>query len=401
MGVTLKNKIQRLKLGEILKQYKQPAEIKPFSNYKQVTIRVYHKGIVLRQEKCGQDIQTKQWLIKQNQFLISSIDARNGAMGIVPPGLDGGIITGNFFCYEINEEKINIKYFDLLTSTQSFVDKCAKISEGTTNRKRMRPEKFLEIEIDIPSFEDQKRVVERCNSLIEISNKGISLRISSRKELENLLDSEINRLFTKNYQQIEFGSVITNIKNGLYKSPLFYGSGVPCIRMFNIQNGRIDFKNVVLVNITDSELQNYQCIPDDIIINRINSKELVGKVAIIPKSVQTCIFEAMNIRIRVNSEIVLPQFVVYIINSSYIRNYFLKVLNQQCGQATLNQDHISKIKIPIPSLSDQFHIVAHLDCLQGKVDEVKRLQAETEREMEALVPAVLAKAFGGGRNADS
>jgi type I restriction enzyme S subunit len=54
---------------------------------------------------------------------------------------------------------------------------------------------------------------------------------------------------------------------------------------------------------------------------------------------------------------------------------------------------LKNLKIPKPSLPEQRRIVAHLDRLQAKVDEVKRLQAETEREMEVLVPAVLAKAF--------
>ena len=61
--------------------------------------------LILRDIETGSNIGTKnQFIVRNGQFLISKIDARNGAYGIIPEDLDGGIITGNFWTYKINED---------------------------------------------------------------------------------------------------------------------------------------------------------------------------------------------------------------------------------------------------------------------------------------------------------
>ena len=134
-----------MKLREILKLDRASVTINPFDTYKQICVRLHHKGVIIRGEKMGQEIRSKQYLAKENHFIISRIDARNGAMGLVPHELDGAIVTNDFLLYKIDETKVLSKYFDYLTSTKNFVSKCAQSSMGTTNRVRLKPERFLEI----------------------------------------------------------------------------------------------------------------------------------------------------------------------------------------------------------------------------------------------------------------
>jgi type I restriction enzyme S subunit len=220
------------------------------------------------------------------------------------------------------------------------------------------------------------------------------IRAETVLHTQSLINSTIERIiFSNSYPNTPFETVIADAKNGIYKSPAFLGTGLPCIRMFNIQNGTITFSDIVLIDVTETEEQLYQCLAGDIIFNRVNSRELVGKTGILPNNSPKCVFESKNIRIRVKEDLILPKFVVYVINSTQSRKYFMNVLKQQCGQASLNRGHLNRLSIPLPTIPEQRRIVAQLDNMQAKVDEVKRLQAETEREMVALVPAVLAKAF--------
>jgi type I restriction enzyme S subunit len=89
-----------------------------------------------------------------------------------------------------------------------------------------------------------------------------------------------------------------------------------------------------------------------------------------------------------------PKFLFYQLSSPPFHED--QVLCSMTGTTSrhVNIKNLRDMKIILPPLPEQRRIVAHLDSLQAKVDEVKRLQAETEREMVALVPAVLAKAFG-------
>jgi type I restriction enzyme S subunit len=385
-----------VKLEEVLSLSRESVEIDPLKTYKQITVRLHHKGVVLREEKIGQRIKSKQYLAKEGQFIISRIDARNGAMGLVTQELDGAIVTNDFLLYEVDEKNLFTKYFDFLTSTKSFVWECIKASKGTTNRVRLKPEKFLEIKISLPPLVEQKRIVVRIESVLAKIEAVKRLRTEAIKEMAILLGKSIEKYcFEKAYPIVDFGDLIEDAKNGIYKPTIFLGRGVPCIRMFNIHKGKINLSDCVLLDVTKEELNKYECNPGDIIFNRVNSRELVGKAGLVPIGSPKCVFESKNIRLRVDLKRAIPKYANYIINSYNSKDYFSGVLKQQCGQATLNRTHLDKMPFPLPLIETQQSIVAYLDSLQAKVDELKRLQAETEKEIEELVPSILDKAFKG------
>jgi len=90
-----------------------------------------------------------------------------------------------------------------------------------------------------------------------------------------------------------------------------------------------------------------------------------------------------------------PKLVAFYINSPLGRKYITSEIKQQCGQANVNSKKLRNMPINLPPLPEQRRIVAYLDELQAKVDALRRLQAETGAELDALMPAVLDKAFKG------
>ncbi len=106
---------QEYKLGSFLKRQYDSVQVDNFEKYKRITIRSKGQGIELRDEVSGIEIGTKnQFKVKHNQFLLSKIDALNGAFGIVPETCDGGIITGNFWTYDLDETILLKEYLYLL-----------------------------------------------------------------------------------------------------------------------------------------------------------------------------------------------------------------------------------------------------------------------------------------------
>ena len=102
----------------------------------------------------------KQFYIKEGQFLISKIDARNGAFGIATKEIDGAIITADFFAYDIDETIINPYFLSLITTTDEFLNFAKNSSTGTTNRQRLNEELFLNVEIPLPSIDEQNDLVQ-------------------------------------------------------------------------------------------------------------------------------------------------------------------------------------------------------------------------------------------------
>ena len=97
------------KIGSFLLRSKIPIDIEDTKEYNRVTIRINHNGVSLRDREIGKKIGTKkQFILIAGQFILSKIDARYGAFGIASNEVDGAIITGNFWAYNVDKKKVNI-----------------------------------------------------------------------------------------------------------------------------------------------------------------------------------------------------------------------------------------------------------------------------------------------------
>ena len=113
----------------------------------------------------GVSIGTKnQFRVCAGDFILSKIDARQGAFGIVPPEADDGIITGNFWTYRVDNKIVDTDWFLQFTNTNDFLELCKRSSTGNTHRKYLDEEIFLNHELEIPSLEDQRKAVVSCTS---------------------------------------------------------------------------------------------------------------------------------------------------------------------------------------------------------------------------------------------
>ena len=167
-----------MKLGKVLTQIEDLVSIDDCTVYSQVTVRMHNRGLVLRQECIGKDIKTKrQYRVRSGQFVYSRIDARNGAMGLVPPELDGAIVSNDFPVFAINCQMIDPHFFNYYISTEIFTSMCLAKSKGTSNRRRLKEEDFLLIEIPIPTLDDQQRIV--------VSIEALATRIAELERLQH------------------------------------------------------------------------------------------------------------------------------------------------------------------------------------------------------------------------
>lgn len=138
------NMWRQVRIGDVLTKTDDWTEIDSGQNYKQVTVRLWGKGVGLRQEIEGSKIAAKrQRLVRPEQFILSRIDARNGAFGLVPDELDGAVVSNDFPSFEIDQEQLMPEYLNWMSKTRDFVGLCQAASEGTTNRVRLQEDRFL------------------------------------------------------------------------------------------------------------------------------------------------------------------------------------------------------------------------------------------------------------------
>ena len=172
-----------VKLGEVLHQVNNGILLQDDELYTRITIRLFNKGIVVRDQLYGSEIGTKkQFRVQGGQFVVSRIDGKSGAFGFVPTELDGAIVTHDFPVFETDRNRVIPDYLELVLSNPSILDNVKATSSGSTGRKRLSVSKFLNTRIPLPSLEEQQNYL----------NKIVTLR-KRQRELEEAMEKEVSK----------------------------------------------------------------------------------------------------------------------------------------------------------------------------------------------------------------
>lgn len=196
--VLFNHKFQLNKLSSFLTKGGTITTIDDNGKYKRITVKTKNGGVCLRDIVTGKNIGTKkQWLVSEGLFIISKIDARNGAMGIIPKELNGTIVTNDFPVFNIDKGSIVPQYLLLVTTTERFVEFVQKCSSGTTNRQRVDVNDFLDVKIPIPSLSEQQALVEAYNAKIKTAEEKERRAEQLNNEIEDYLLSELGASVSK------------------------------------------------------------------------------------------------------------------------------------------------------------------------------------------------------------
>jgi len=163
-------------------------------------------------------------------------------------------------------------------------------------------------------------------------------------------------------------------------------SGVPVLRMGNIQDGRIDFANLKYLPQDHAEFPTLYLEDGDLLFNRTNSPELVGKTAVFRSETTPCSYASYLIAVRF-SKCFTPELASTYINSAYGRNWVKSVVVQQVGQANVNGTKLAALAVPLPPTEEQAEIFSTLTA-----------QLTTEFEQEANITRSLKQAAAQRQN---
>ena len=138
---------------------------------------------------------------------------------------------------------------------------------------------------------------------------------------------------------------------------------VPVLRMGNIQEGQLDWSNLVYTS-DPGEAAKYALAPGDLLFNRTNSPDLVGKTAVF-RADREAIFAGYLIRVRFDKN-VLPEYVAYHLNSARGRTFCASVKVDGLSQSNINARKLSSFSIPLLEGGEQNRIVEALDKQRGE-----------------------------------
>ena len=282
----------------------------------------------------------------------------------------------------------------------SFRQEAKEHFRGAVGQQRV-PREFLEEHLIPvpPTIEVQNRIVARVEALLVDAKEARALLETMRHDTDRVMDAVLEEVFAKLDQA---GSDSRLLKEVLHTKPQYGTSrkaydvlpGTPILRMGNIVNGRISFEDLKYIELDPREEAKLLLRRGDILFNRTNSAELVGKSAVYEGS-QAAVFASFLIRLVVDSTLANPHYVVAYINSGRGRAYIRSQMTRAIGQVNVNATKIAAMPIPIPKLKTQEHIVAHLESVRVEVDEIRRSLNRDTTLLNRVEQSLLEDAFRG------
>ena len=188
--------------------------------------------------------------------------------------------------------------------------------------------------------------------------------------------------------------LLTKIQYGLSRKTNDDTSGVPVLRMGNIVEGKIVQDNLKYLPKEHDEFPELLLKKGDLLFNRTNSRELVGKTAVYTEISNPCSFASYLIRVRFSPRID-SLIVAHYINSVYGKNWILSVVSQQAGQANVNGTKLKLLAVPIPPEREQQAFVEEVERRFSVADEAEKTVMTELKRAEQLRQSILKKAFSG------
>jgi restriction endonuclease S subunit len=190
------------------------------------------------------------------------------------------------------------------------------------------------------------------------------------------------------------GEMAVDVRYGTSAKTNDDSSGVPVLRMGNVQNGRLAFSNLKYLPAEHPEFPELLLNPGDLLFNRTNSAELVGKSAVYQGPPAAYSYASYLLRVRLKAGY-SPEFIAYFLNSTYGKRWVKSVVNQQVGQANVNGTKLKNLAIRMPPIEQQHGIVAEVERRLSVVEVQEANISANLKRANRLRQAILRKAFVG------
>ncbi len=288
-------------------------------------------------------------LMKKGDVLFGRRRAYQKKVGIAP---FDGIFSAHGMVLRPKADVVDPMFFPFFISSDIFLDEAIRVSVGslspTANWKDLRT-----LEFDLPSPGKQRE-------LAGILSEAESLKGHYRKMLttcDDVVKSQFVEMFggpdptESDCLPVTIGELAADIRYGTSKKASDSGE-FKYLRMNNMtDDGRLDLSDLKYIDLSGAELENAKVVRGDLLFNRTNSREKVGKTCVFNKN-EPMVIAGYIVRVRFD-ERVEPGYVSAFLNSSYGKGLLRKMAKGAVGQANISAKEMAKIELPLPPIELQ------------------------------------------------
>ena len=312
--------------------------------------------------------------------------------GAIAHNMKNGIGFGSteFHVLRPDTDKITSEWLYYLTTWKTFRKEAERNMTGSAGQKRV-PKTFLEnYVVNLPDIDTQKsenKILRKVDDLIFLRKQ----QLAKLDELAKARFVEMFGTFPANPFRWSIGKIQDVVSDVRYGSsrPAVEGGKYPYLRMNNITySGELDLRDTKRIDIPDSELDKCTVRRGDVLFNRTNSKELVGKTCVYNRD-ELMVLAGFIIRVRVNERI-RPEVLSAFLNMDFSKRMLIGMCKTAIGQANINAKELQNIDLYIPPIELQDQFVT----LKNKIDQQKQTVQQSLEKLELLKKALMQEYFG-------
>lgn len=389
-------------LGEILTFISRPEIVEPDKIYQILGAHWYAEGLYIKETKPGSEIQAdKVYRIEQGDFVYNRLFAWKGSFAVATTKDDNCYVSNEFPAFTIDHSKVSTQYLRRYFCRASAWEEALGLSSGgtPTSRNRLKEDKLLSMRIPLPPLEEQQRIVAQIEGLAAKIEKAQELHREAEEEAEATYSSEAFTVLTAlSDVKVMLIENIAEVRGGIQKSPSRIPGSNPVryLTVAHVHRNHISLEDPRFFEVSPAELNTLKLEAGDVLVIEGNgSEDQIGRTALFRGEIDPCVHQNHVIRVRPNQEQIDPEYLNFYLNSPLGQQEIQSRSRTTSGLRTLSVGRIKQIKVVVPPLSVQKRVVAYFYDLQSKVDILKRKQAEISAELDAILPAILDKAFKG------
>lgn len=291
-----------------------------------------------------------------------------------------GICSAHAMVLRAKPDVVLAEFLPFFMQSDLFMNRALEISVGslspTINWKTLAAQEFA-----LPPLEEQRRIANRLIASSKLANQVFEAIRSGSTLLQGLIDSLISganlspksasRLgkMPSSWQVSELIETFSDSLYGLSSIPLSEGQ-YPLLRMMNIEDGVVVENDLKYVDLPDEEFQRYRLVKGDVLFNRTNSLELVGRTGIYQLNGKH-VFASYLVRVRTDPTKLLPEYLTEFLNSSLGRRQILSFATKGVSQANVNASNLGRVLIPLPSIDEQDKMIQEIAGMRSAIANLK------------------------------
>jgi Type I restriction modification DNA specificity domain len=308
--------LPRVQLREAAEPVSRPIAPSPGETYRQLGVSLWGKGAYEREPVDGGLSKYQQlFRAEQGDIVVNKIWARNGSVAVVDDQLAGCHGSNEFPMFAPIEGRLDPRWMHWITKTTDFWAQCDQKSQGTSGQNRIKPERFLEVEIPLPPLDEQRRIVARIEELAAKVGEACVTRANAESELIALTNSFANVVFENSAGQTRpLSDVCFVITDGTHQTPRYVEEGATFLSAQNVKPFR--FIPEVHRKVSHEDFAGYTArnkpTRGDVLLTRVGAG--IGEAAVIDQDIEFAFYVSLAL-IRPDTKTLTPEYLVQWLNS--------------------------------------------------------------------------------------